>query len=142
MLSKRTEYIVSAVLALYVVFATRPAPAVVTSLLSSPVAQILALAAVVYVGATQSVVVAIVAALALVLSTPSREHMTDKKKPEEEAKKKPAAATKPKATPSAVKEASKKASAAAKPPAPEKEPEAAGQTLKAEKETFVGAAPF
>ena len=102
MLSKKVEYIVSGVLALYIVFGTRPAHPFVTNLLSSPVAQVAALAAVVWVGATQSLVVAIVAGLALVLSTPSREHMTDKKKK-----------VMPKAVKGSVADESKKVSAAA-----------------------------
>jgi len=79
---KNVEYLVAGALALYVVFLTRPAPALVVNLLSSTVAQVAALAAVIYVGATQSLLVAVVLALAVVMSIPSREHMTeaDKKK--------------------------------------------------------------
>lgn len=75
MLSKRTELIVAGAVGLYVVFFTRPAPPMVAQLLSSTVGQIAALAAVIYVGATQSLIVAVVLALALVLSSPAREHL-------------------------------------------------------------------
>jgi len=99
---RNVEYLVAGALALYVVFLTRPAPALVVNLLSSTVAQVAALAAVIYVGATQSLLVAVVLALAVVMSIPSREHMTaaDKKKLD----KKPAAtATPPKKAPVAPK---------------------------------------
>jgi hypothetical protein len=74
--SKNLQYAVSGVLALYIVFFTRPAPQMVVSMLSSPIAQLAALAAVVYVGASVSLLVALVAAVALVLSMPAREYMT------------------------------------------------------------------
>jgi predicted RND superfamily exporter protein len=93
MLSKKTEYIVSAVLALYIVFLTRPALPAITFVLSSPIAQVAALGAVIYVGAQVSIVVAIMLGIALVFSTPSREHLEN---PE------------PKATPKAMKKAPKK----------------------------------
>lgn len=97
---RNVEYLVAGALALYVVFLTRPAPALVVNLLSSTVAQVAALAAVIYVGATQSLLVAVVLALAVVMSIPSREHMTaaEKKKLD----KKPAAAP-PKKAPVAPK---------------------------------------
>ena len=75
MLSKRTELIVAGAIGLYIVFFTRPALPMVAQLLSSTVGQIAALAAVIYVGATQSLIVAVVLALALVLSSPAREHL-------------------------------------------------------------------
>ena len=74
-LGKTAQYAVSAVLAVYVVFFTRPAPAFVVQFLSSPIAQLAVLAAIVYVGACMSLLVALVAAVALVLSIPSREYM-------------------------------------------------------------------
>jgi hypothetical protein len=74
-LGKTAQYAVSAVLAVYVVFFTRPAPAFVVQFLSSPIAQLAVLAAIVYVGASMSLLVALVAAVALVLSIPSREYM-------------------------------------------------------------------
>lgn len=73
-LSKTLQYIVSGFLVLYIVFATRPAPAAVTNILASPVAQLAALGVVVYVGASVSLLVAVVAALAVVLSIPVREY--------------------------------------------------------------------
>jgi len=84
--SKNLQYAVSGVLALYIVFFTRPAPQMVVNMLSSPIAQLAALAAIVYVGASVSLLVALVAAVALVLSIPSREYMTLKKNDEEEKK--------------------------------------------------------
>ena len=75
MLGKRTELIVAGAIGLYIVFFTRPALPMVAQLLSSTVGQIAALAAVIYVGATQSLIVAVVLALALVLSSPAREHL-------------------------------------------------------------------
>lgn len=75
MLSRKTEYMVAGAIGLYIVFFTRPAPMFVSQFLSSMVAQIAGLAAVIYVGATQSLVVAVVLAVALVLSAPSREHL-------------------------------------------------------------------
>jgi membrane protein implicated in regulation of membrane protease activity len=73
-LSKNLQYIVSGALVLYIVFFTRPAPTAVVNFLASPVAQLAALAIVVYVGASVSLLVAVVAALAVVLSIPSREY--------------------------------------------------------------------
>jgi hypothetical protein len=96
--SKNLQYAVSGVLALYIVFFTRPAPRMVVSVLSSPIAQLAALAAVVYVGASVSLLVALVAAVALVLSMPAREYMTaepkDKKPADDPAKEVPATAVK------------------------------------------------
>jgi len=77
MLNKKTEFLVAGAIGLYIVFFTRPAPQMIVQLLSSTVAQIAALAAVIYVGATQSLIVAVVLAVALVLSSPSREHLTN-----------------------------------------------------------------
>ncbi len=77
MLGKRTELIVAGAIGLYIVFFTRPALPMVAQLLSSTVGQIAALAAVIYVGATQSLIVAVVLALALVLSSPAREHLAN-----------------------------------------------------------------
>jgi len=109
-LGKTAQYAVSAVLAVYVVFFTRPAPVFVVRFLSSPIAQLAVLALIVYVGASMSLLVALVAAVALVLSIPSREYMAvpdvkeaaveasqeeeakkaaERKKKEEEAKKMP-----------------------------------------------------
>jgi flagellar biosynthesis component FlhA len=80
--SKNTQYILAAVIAVYIVFFTRPAPPMVVGLLASPLAQILALAVVVYLGAVQSLLIALLLAVALVLSIPAREYMTDDKEKE------------------------------------------------------------
>ena len=71
---KTAQFIVSGILVLYIVFATRPAPRVISSLLASPVAQLAALAGVVYLGSSVSLLVAVLAALAVVLSIPAREY--------------------------------------------------------------------
>ena len=76
--SKNLQYAVSGVLAVYIVFFTRPAPSVVVKAMSSPIAQLAALAAIVYVGASVSLLVALVAAVALVLSIPAREYLDAK----------------------------------------------------------------
>jgi hypothetical protein len=73
--SKTLQYAVSGVLAVYIVFFTRPAPQAVVRLLSSSIAQLAALAVIVYVGASVSLLVALVAAVALVLSIPAREYL-------------------------------------------------------------------
>ncbi len=85
MLNKRTEYIIAGAIGLYIVFMTRPAPAIVSNMLSSPVAQIAALAGVIYIGASHSLIVAVILALAVVLSAPVRESMTDSEKSKTEA---------------------------------------------------------
>ena len=156
-LAKRTEYIVSAILGIYIVFFTRPAPLFVTNLLSSPVAQIAALGAVIYVGANVSLVIALVAALALILSVPVREHLEMPDKPD--AKKKPMdgvkesttkPAPKPAAEDSEVKKQGKEATKPAKPTPSAKEPAPAAQTLEtkpksgssSEAFTLMEAAPF
>jgi len=87
--SRNTQYIVSGLLAAYIVFFTRPAPAFVVGLLASPIAQLVALGLVVYIGATQSLLVAVIASIALVLSIPAREYMTDKKSPIDSVKEEP-----------------------------------------------------
>jgi hypothetical protein len=73
-ISKNLQYIVSGALVLYIVFFTRPAPTAVVNFLASPVSQLAALAVVVYLGACVSLLVAVVAALAVVLSIPVREY--------------------------------------------------------------------
>jgi len=132
MLTKNLEYGLAGALALYIVFMTRPAPASVVQALSSPVVQVAALAAVIYVGATQSLVVAVVLALAVVMSTPAREYF-EPKKPKKEDKPEP----KP-AMPSAMKEKEKEKEKEVK----SDEPAAAGHSVG--KETFATAefAPF
>ena len=76
-LSKNVQYAVAGVIALYIVFMTRPAPPMVVRILASPVAQIAALAAVVYIGAVQSLMIALLLAVAIVLSMPAREYQTN-----------------------------------------------------------------
>lgn len=77
---KTAQFIVAGILVLYIVFATRPAPRVISSLLASPVAQLAALAGVVYLGSSVSLLVAVLAALAVVLSIPAREYKDDNEK--------------------------------------------------------------
>lgn len=155
MLPKNTQYLIAGAIGLYIVLMTRPAPAMITNLLSSSVAQIAALALVIYVGATQSLIVAVVLAVAVVMSTPSREYMTmdEKKKVDKKAPaKKPAAkpvkdlgkeATKPsKPTPSTAEPKPANAAEAAE----SGEPAAAGQSLaegvKKESFSLMNAADF
>jgi len=78
-LSKNVQYGIAGALAVYIVFFTRPAPAPIVNLLSNPLAQLAVLGAIVYVGATVSLLVALVAAVAVVLSIPAREFMHNKK---------------------------------------------------------------
>jgi hypothetical protein len=77
---KTAQFIVSGILVLYIVFATRPAPRVISSLLASPVAQLAALAGVVYLGSSVSLLVAVLASLAIVLSIPAREYKDENEK--------------------------------------------------------------
>jgi len=77
---KTAQFIIAGILVLYIVFATRPAPRAVAGLLASPVAQLVALAGVVYIGSSVSLLVAVLAALAVVLSVPAREYK-DKNEP-------------------------------------------------------------
>ena len=164
MLPKNTQYLLAGAIGLYIVLMTRPAPAVITNLLSSSVAQIAALALVIYVGATQSLIVAVVLAIAVVMSTPSREYMTVEKPAGD---KKPAAKKAPvakKAADSAIKVEGAKATAKTTPlkasgevkPATtvkgvaaaesdEQEPAGAGQTVTttgSEKFSLMNAADF
>lgn len=81
-LSKNVQYGIAGALAVYIVFFTRPAPAAVVNMLSNPLAQLAVLGAIVYVGATVSLLVALVAAVAVVLSIPGREFMKNKDKKE------------------------------------------------------------
>ena len=81
-LSKNVQYGIAGALAVYIVFFTRPAPAAVVNMLSNPLAQLAVLGAIVYVGATISLLVALVAAVAVVLSIPGREFMKNKDKKE------------------------------------------------------------
>jgi hypothetical protein len=130
----------------YIVFFTRPAPQVVVRALASPIAQLVALAAIVWVGASVSLLVALVAAVALVLSIPAREYLdVGVKEVKEDAKDVMAAAAtgaKKAATPQAAKKPKEVASKDA--------PKPAGQTLADSKMaddgkarfTLMNAAPF
>jgi hypothetical protein len=151
-LTKKTEYILSAILAVYIVFFTRPAPLFVTNLLASPVAQIAALGAIIYVGANVSLVVSIIGALALVLSVPVREHLEmkdEKSKKPIDTVKESTTAPKPKEE-SAIKKEGKDATKPAKPTAAMSEPEPAGHKLESKPKsgssseafTLMEAAPF
>lgn len=94
-LSKNVQYGVTAALAVYIVFFTRPAPLPLVNLLSNPLAQLAVLGAVVYIGAKVSLLVALVAAVAVVLTIPAREffgHTKSKDKKEKMDAKKSAAA--------------------------------------------------
>ena len=61
---------------MYIVFFTRPAPSAVVHMLSSPLSQLAVLGLVVFVGAQVSLLVAVVAAIAVVLSIPGREYLS------------------------------------------------------------------
>lgn len=138
---RQTEYVLAAVVGLYIVFFTRPAPEMVRSLLANPVAQLVALAGLVWVGSTQSLLVALLLGIAFVASTPAREYADDasmKPKCKEgevyDAKQKKCVAGKPAAP---VKAPTKPAApkAAAPEETPSAEPKAANEKLT---ETFVG----
>jgi hypothetical protein len=131
MLNKKTEFLVAGAIGLYIVFFTRPAPQMVVQLLSSTVAQIAALAAVIYVGATQSLIVAVILALALVLSAPSREHLASGPA---DANLNPISAAKKEAE-SAIKKDGKEATMPTK-PAPSAAPPKSKDATKDKKETF------
>ena len=158
-LSKNLQYIVSGALVLYIVFFTRPAPTPVVNVLASPLAQLAALGLVVYLGACVSLLVAVVAALAVVLSIPVREYAgkkddrTMKKKKEhlEEDKKKenPTASAALDLSKMAAAAGTKKATAVSG-DSKDKDPEPAGDkaapaemaTKGSEKFSLMNAAPF
>ena len=128
-LSKNVQYGITAALAVYIVFFTRPAPLPLVNLLSNPLAQLAVLGAVVYIGAKVSLLVALVAAVAVVLTIPAREFFGDKKSKD----KKEAMDTKKAALDiPMVSKALEKAKAAAAAPA---EPEAAGGKIEAKTES-------
>ena len=161
-LSKNLQYIVSGGLVLYIVFFTRPAPTPVVNFLASPLAQLAALGVVVYLGACVSLLVAVVAALAVVLSIPVREYAgkkDDKTMKEKEKKKEGLDEDKKKENPtaSAALDLSKMAAAAGTKKATavsgdskDKDPEPAGDkaapaemaTKGSEKFSLMNAAPF
>ena len=128
--SKNLQYAVSGVLAIYIVFFTRPAPQMVVRMLSSPIAQLAALAGIVYVGASVSLLVALVSAVALVLSIPAREYLTVEK--DEEKKKKSEEAEKPKNLKKDEDEEKEKAAKALPPKDAAKKAEPAGAASTAE----------
>lgn len=137
---RQTEYVIAALIGLYIVFFTRPAPEMVRSLMVNPVAQLVALAALVWVGSTQSLLVALLLGIAYVASVPSREYADDASmKPKckagesYDAKQKKCVPTKPAP---AVKAPTKPMPAPEKKEeAPSTEPKAANEKLT---ETFVG----
>jgi hypothetical protein len=159
-LSKNLQYVVSGALVLYIVFFTRPAPTPVVNFLASPLSQLAALGVVVYLGACVSLLVAVVAALAVVLSIPVREYagkrddktMSKKKKEKEhleEDKKNPTLDAAKDLSKLAAVAGAKKATASSGDKA-DKEPEAAGDKAKmgetattgSEKFSLMNAAPF
>ena len=124
-LSKNVQYGITAALAVYIVFFTRPAPLPLVNLLSNPLAQLAVLGAVVYIGAKVSLLVALVAAVAVVLTIPAREFFGAKKEEKKDTKK--SALDIP-----MVSKALEKAKTAAAVPA---EPEAAGGKIEAKTES-------
>ena len=138
---------------------TRPAPPPVVNFLAAPLAQLAALGLVVYLGACVSLLVAVVAALAVVLSIPVREYAgkkddrTMKKKKEhlEEDKKKenPTASAALDLSKMAAAAGTKKATAVSG-DSKDKDPEPAGDkaapaemaTKGSEKFSLMNAAPF
>lgn len=134
---RQTEYVIAGIVALYIVFFTRPAPEMVRALLANPIGQLAALAAITWVGSTQSLLVALLLGVAYVASVPSREFADDasmqpkcKEGESYDAKQKKCVPTKPAAP---VKAPTKPA--AAKAEAPSTEPKPANEKVT---ETFVG----
>lgn len=74
---RQTEYVIAAVVALYIVFFTRPAPEMVRAVLANPVGQLAVLAGITWVGSTQSLLVALLLGVAYVASVPAREYADD-----------------------------------------------------------------
>ena len=154
-LSKNLQYIVSGALVLYIVFFTRPAPTPVVNFLASPLAQLAALGVVVYLGACVSLLVAVVAALAVVLSIPVREYAgkkddkTMKKKEEDKKPENPTASAALDLSKMAAAAGTKKATAVSG-DSKDKDPEPAGDKAKmgetattgSEKFSLMNAAPF
>jgi membrane protein implicated in regulation of membrane protease activity len=128
-LSKNVQYGITAALAVYIVFFTRPAPLPLVNLLSNPLAQLAVLGAVVYIGAKVSLLVALVAAVAVVLTIPAREFFGAKKEEKKDTKKSAAEAA---LDIPMVSKALEKAKTAAAVPA---EPEAAGGKIEAKTES-------
>jgi hypothetical protein len=153
MLSKNVQFITAGILVLYIVFSTRPAPVAVTTLLASPIAQLVALGLVVYIGSSVSLLVAVLAALAIVLSIPAREYAgkeDDKTmKPSETTEKKKDTKKAPPAPKPTGSKSEKKSDEIAKKDADKIEPEAAADKVVSteggkgsEKFSLMNAAPF
>lgn len=71
------EYAAAGLVILYIVFGTRPAPTLVTQLLSNPIGHLAVLGGIVYVGAFQSLLLALLLGVAYVASSPTREGADD-----------------------------------------------------------------
>lgn len=74
---RQVEYAIAGLLILYIVFGTRPAPQLVSQLLSNPIGHLAVLGGIVYVGAFQSLLVALLLGVAYVASAPGREGVDD-----------------------------------------------------------------
>jgi hypothetical protein len=74
---RQVEYAVAGLVILYIVFLTRPAPAVVSQVLSNPIGHLVVLGGIVYIGAFQSLLLALLLGVAYVASSPSREGADD-----------------------------------------------------------------
>lgn len=71
------EYAAAGIVILYIVFGTRPAPSAVTQVLSNPIGHLVVLGAIVYIGAFQSLLLALLLGVAYVASSPAREGADD-----------------------------------------------------------------
>jgi len=76
-MTRQVEYILSGLLAVYIVFFTRPPPVMIASLLANPIVQLVALGVVVLAGAKYSLIVALLLAVAFAASVPGREYADD-----------------------------------------------------------------
>lgn len=74
---RQLEYAAAGLVILYIVFLTRPAPAVVTQVLSNPIGHLVVLGGIVYIGAFQSLMLALLLGVAYVASSPAREGADD-----------------------------------------------------------------
>jgi hypothetical protein len=63
-MTRQVEYILSGLLAVYIVFFTRPPPVMIASLLANPIVQLVALGLVVLAGAKYSLIVALLLGVA------------------------------------------------------------------------------
>lgn len=71
------EYALAGLVILYIVFGTRPTPAVISQVLSNPIGHLVALGGIVYIGAFQSLLLALLLGVAYVASSPNREGADD-----------------------------------------------------------------